>query len=74
MISVSGETLRYTARDMEIIRREARLAAESSKDEVQQMKMACQGYEKLMQALEKRHGDELRIKVSKTRKIVYYSI
>ena len=66
--------MRYTARDMEIIRREARLAAESSKDEVQQMKMACQGYEKLMQALEKRHGDELRIKVSKTRKIVYYSI
>ena len=65
MISVSGETLRYTARDMEIIRREARLAAESSKDEVQQMKMACQGYEKLMQALEKRHGDELRIKVRK---------
>ena len=55
---------------MEIIRREARLAAESSKDEVQQMKMACQGYEKLMQALEKRHGDELRIKVRKMCKIV----
>ena len=63
IISVSSETLRYTARDMEIIRREARLATENTKDEVQQMKTACQGYEKLLQGLERKHDEELRIKV-----------
>ena len=37
--SVSGESLRYTAKDMEVIRKESRISEEKARDELKTMEM-----------------------------------
>merc|ERR1739848_110094 len=56
---VTGESLRYTARDMDVIRQEARLNAQGSRDEVDQLKIVCAGFEALMIEQEKMHTKKL---------------
>ena len=60
---VAGESLRYTARDMDIIRREARVAAEGTREEMEQMEIACKGYEDLIEKVEDIHKKQLLKKV-----------
>ena len=64
MFLVSGESLRYTARDMEVIRQEARLNAEGSKDEVERLKIVCRGYEEIIKHMQEIHEKQLLKKVS----------
>jgi len=56
---VTGETLRYTARDMEVIRREARIQAEGSNSELEQYKTIVKGMGDLIEHLLSKHQDEL---------------
>lgn len=56
---VTGETLRYTARDMEVIRREARIQAEGSNSELEQYKTIVKGMGDLIEHLLTKHQDEL---------------
>ena len=60
---VSGESLRYTARDMEIIRREARISADDSRDELDKIKRICKMYEQLYEDLVKMKNQTLLDKV-----------
>lgn len=55
--------MRYTTRDMDVIRREARVSAEGSRDEVKQMQTTCAGYEGVMYKLEEMHIKKLQYKV-----------
>jgi hypothetical protein len=59
---VSGESLRYTARDMEVIRKEARLQAEGSNGDLQQYKVMLSQYEAIFEHIEKKHREEIERK------------
>ena len=48
---------------MDVIRREARVSAEGSRDEVKQMQTTCAGYEGVMYKLEEMHIKKLQYKV-----------
>ena len=64
IVLVTGETLRYTARDMEVIRREARIQAEGSNSELEQYKTIVKGMGDLIEHLLSKHQDELSKRVS----------
>lgn len=57
--------MRYTARDMEVIRREARIQAEGSNSELEQYKTIVKGMGDLIEHLLTKHQDELSKRVSK---------
>ena len=56
--------MRYTARDMEVIRREARIQAEGSNSELEQYKTIVKGMGDLIEHLLTKHQDELSKRVS----------
>jgi len=56
---VTGESLRYTARDMDVIRQEARLNAQGSREEIEEMKIVCAGFEAMMIEQAKMHNRKL---------------
>ena len=55
--------MRYTARDMEVIRREARIQAEGSNSELEQYKTIVKGMGDLIEHLLTKHQDELSKRV-----------
>lgn len=66
--SVSGESLRYTAKDMEVIRKESRISEEKARDELKTMEMICRKYESLMVELQKKHEkDSEKLRASYSR-------
>lgn len=62
-VLVTGESLRYTVRDMDVIRREARVAADGSRDEIEQMRCACAGFEVIINNMQQMHNTRLQYKV-----------
>ena len=60
--------MRYTARDMEVIRREARIQAEGSNSELEQYKTIVKGMGDLIEHLLTKHQDELSKRVSLLRR------
>ena len=55
--------MRYTARDMEVIRREARIQAEGSNSELEQYKTIVKGMGDLIEHLLTKHQDEISKRV-----------
>ena len=62
--SVTGENLRYTTKDMDVIRKEAKISADDSREELERMKVVCKMYEQLFIDLETLHKKKLLQKVS----------
>merc|ERR1711970_122063 len=56
---VTGETLRYTARGMEVIRREARIQAEGSNSELEKYKTIVRDMGGIIEHLMTKHQDEI---------------
>lgn len=67
---VTGESLRYTVRDMDVIRREARVAADGSRDEIEQMRCACAGFEVIINNMQQMHNTRLQYKDEQMSRVI----
>ena len=56
---VSGERVKYTSKDMEVIRREARVDNDSTREELGQMRLICSQYEETIVKLQQMQLTEL---------------
>ena len=56
---ISGERVKYTTKDMDVIRREARVDSANQKEELKEMEMICGQYEYIIGKLQEMQKVEL---------------